>query len=95
MSHNAHEAAKAKEMAADLDMRIMYKLDWSEMKHDFSNVEELKEITRLQHLTRKDYKQHEKKLYRGESVCGQLIFMPSINFDGHLLGCCGVYSKQI
>jgi MoaA/NifB/PqqE/SkfB family radical SAM enzyme len=85
--HNEQEVSQAKKMATDLEMEIYFKPTWDK---DFipQNPEKLKAETGLHYLTRNEY--HEQTGWFPNVMCPQLWTHPAINWDGRLLGCCGV-----
>ncbi len=89
--HNEHEIAKARRMAADLDMQFDFKLSWDDLYgRPFSPVRDKDLVRRESGLgvaTREEYRQ----MYGGEFVerrcCAEIFQRPQINFDGRVLGC--------
>lgn len=94
MEHNLCDVKAAKQMAEELDMQIRYTYDTVKDTFEVSNKEELKEITGLKYLTKKEYNEAGKDLLYGQDYCFQMIFSPQINFDGRLLGCCIVWNDD-
>ena len=88
MAHNEKDVYKAKMLANELGMSIFYKLDWSgNYKPEEPN--KVSAVTGLNCFNRKDFENSTGHRYY--NICYQMIFTPQINWDGRLLGCCGVY----
>jgi hypothetical protein len=85
MEHNQGDVIKAKHMARELNMQIVFKLSWGPGLR-FENPEVLKRETGLEALSREDYIRENKRPYYF-SVCTTLWNSPVINWDGKLLGC--------
>lgn len=94
MEHNENDVIKAKQIANELGMNIYFKLTWDKnYKPNPDNIEKLKKETGLKYLTREDVYKNEKRNYNF-GQCYQLWDSPVINYDGRLLGCCGVYNDD-
>lgn len=89
MEHNEFEAGVAKRIAQDLGIKIFYKLDW-EGRFEPKDPERLEKVTGFNIFNRKSWQEHYGKKYTSD-MCRQLLLAPQINYDGRLLGCCGVY----
>jgi len=88
MEHNENEVSKAKEMAKELGIELIFKLTW-DWGYIPKNVDMLKKETGLQYLARKEILLATGKI--PYHLCHQLWESPQINYDGRLLGCCAVY----
>lgn len=93
--HNEHEIGRARQMAADLNMRFHLKLNWEGIyaKDNFSPIKDLELIRRESGLgaaSRDEYREKYGKEYIHE-CCLHLWQNPQINFDGRVLGCCVNY----
>lgn len=93
MQHNEEDVVNAKRIAQELDIPIDFKLSWDEsykpIKRDL-----LRKETGLQVFTREEYRKHYSKVYLGYLQCRQMFLSPQINWDGRLLGCCGLYKED-
>ena len=82
--HNEDDLPKAREMARELDMRLVPKLSWDDEISPCSREVAEREFgvsSREAYLEKhgKDYKQ---------DICHQLWDHPVVNWDGKVLGCC-------
>jgi MoaA/NifB/PqqE/SkfB family radical SAM enzyme len=89
--HNQHEIARARALAAELDMEFFLKLSWDDFyAAPFSPVTDrklIREESGLQVADRNEYAERYGNHYVA-ATCRQLWVQPHINFDGRLLGCC-------
>lgn len=86
MEHNELEIAKAKQMAAALEIPIFFKYNWDPSYKPIHREYIIRE-TGMQQLTRAEYiKAH--KISPFNHICEQLFIRPQINWDGRMLGCC-------
>ena len=93
MNHNQHEVAKAKEMAHELGMEIVYRRTW---ETGFKVVEDpawLQKVTGMHFIDNASLEQKTQKSFN-YSVCLQPFFEPCINWDGRLLGCCMAWREN-
>ena len=85
--HNEHEIAKARAMAAELDMGFRPKISWDD---DVSPIRN-RELVQLQlpgrALTREQHRQSTGNDYM-RGICLQLWNAPVLNWNGLLTGCC-------
>ncbi len=82
--HNEHELPAAKNLAKDLNMGFVAKLNWNK---SYSPVRDERFVRHeLGFATLDDYEQKNKRLVM--PYCYQLWDSPQINWDGKLLGCC-------
>lgn len=83
--HNEQEVLLAKQQAEKLNMKMFFKL-----QRDFGYVPKdpafLHRVTGLEFLSIEEYNEHTNKDYL--SLCTDMIYVPQINWDGRLLGCC-------
>ena len=75
-----------KEIAKELGIPIKFKLTWDK-KYKPVNREYLIKETGLKQLTRTEFSK-EHKVSPKNNTCNQLFFLPQINWDGRLIGCC-------
>jgi MoaA/NifB/PqqE/SkfB family radical SAM enzyme len=90
MEHNENDIIKVKAMAKELKMNMRFQLAW-DSEYIPKNREILMKETGLKYLTRKEKREKQKGGIYNRSMCHQLWKSPQINWDGRLLGCCGVY----
>lgn len=83
--HNEDDIEAAVNLANQLDMRLVFKLDW-DGEYIPKDKEKVSKLTGLRYFNRKEYMIAENKDYC--DVCNQLLYSPQINYDGRLLGCC-------
>jgi hypothetical protein len=83
--HNEHEIPRARELAAELNMRFYLKLSWDPDFSPVRDVETLREEAGA--ATRDEYRERYGKDYM-HRICHQLWDTPQINWDGKVLGCC-------
>jgi MoaA/NifB/PqqE/SkfB family radical SAM enzyme len=87
--HNEHEVERAREMALELDMNFVPKLNWEDMYDlPFSPVED-PEIARREcgAASRAEFQEKFKRPFC-QPICQELWTRPQVNFDGEVLGCC-------
>ena len=92
MEHNENDIVRAKVMAKELQMKIRFKLTW-DSGYIPENADMLRKETGLKYLSREEVLESEGRLYN-YPMCHQLWISPQINWDGRLLGCCGVYADD-
>jgi hypothetical protein len=92
MEHNECDVIQAKKLAAELNMEIRFKLPW-DAKYEPRDIEMLKKETGLHYFNRDSFLRDTKDAYNVD-MCYQLWLEPQINWDGRLLGCCGVYTAD-
>lgn len=94
--HNEHEIIKAKEEAAKLGIQIIFETNWDK---DFSPVKDKEFIskeTNISYLedanerTFLNYKENSSNWF----FCKFLWEQPQINWDGQILGCCGLFGDN-
>ena len=88
MQHNQDEVEESIRIAKDLNLDIMFKLDWNDGFRP-SEPEKLKRLTSLEYFTRAEYAKATGHMYKSE-ICHQLWNDPQVDFDGMLLGCCKI-----
>ncbi len=86
--HNELEVGKAKEMARELNIPIVFKLNFMP-SYQPTNREYLSRETGLDCLTRAEWLDKHHEPYLSED-CLQMFDDPQFNWDGKLLGCCRV-----
>lgn len=86
MEHNELEIGKAKKLAAELGIPIVFKYNW-DPTYKPVNREYITKQTGLTALTRAESFAEKKRPAYGR-VCKQVFLSPQINWDGRLLGCC-------
>ncbi len=86
-TEDKYQIDTAKQMAKDFNINISFKLTWDN-NYMPKNVGELKELTGLTFLTRKDYEIGVGCDYNIANKCSQLWSFPQLNWNGQLLGCC-------
>ena len=84
--YNELELGKAKKLAKELDVPIVFKLNF--MK-SYKPVKEeyIREETGLESITREEFLHKNKMPYLNDD-CLQMFMDPQFNWDGRLLGCC-------
>ena len=87
MKDNEKDIEKARQKALELDMKIVWKLDWGGT-YVPQNPEWVKRITGLEEFNRNEGN------YNWGNRCRELVFYPKINWDGMLLGCCSSHSMS-
>ncbi|MDD3436164.1 MAG: radical SAM protein [Candidatus Gastranaerophilales bacterium] len=87
--HNEHEIPLAKTLAQELNMRLSFKLSWNDDFSPIKNLNYVKQETGLTYVSRKEHLEKEGKPYI--QACNLLWDMPTINWNGQLLGCCCLY----
>lgn len=90
--HNEHEIPRAKQMAQELNMDIIFKLNWDNKYSPINDADLVKRKTGLAFVTRASFSKAEHKEY--SQACFRLWDNPVINWDGKLLGCCCVYKTD-
>ena len=93
MEHNEEDVELAIKMSKELNMRIIFKLDWSNHGYMPKNPEKMQKLTGMKFFDRNEYKKGVSKNYNS-NICRDLLFSPQINWDGRLLGCCGVFQND-
>ena len=91
--HNEHEIEKAKKMAKDLGIEIVFERAWNE---DFSPVKNQQAADEATGTTwkRDSFEQQIEEFEQGNIDwfdCQYVWDQPQINWDGRLLGCCALY----
>jgi len=99
MEHNESEVIKAKKMAKELNMNIIFKQPWKGEEFEYINheyipkdIDMLKKEINLKYLSPKEELENKKR--PRYAICPQLWYSPQINWDGRLLGCCYVYNDD-
>jgi MoaA/NifB/PqqE/SkfB family radical SAM enzyme len=83
--HNEREVARARELAAGLNMAFNLKLAWDP---EFSPVTDEESLRKeIGAATREEYRQRFGRDYV-QSICHELWNQPQVNWDGRVLGCC-------
>ena len=85
--HNEHEIPAAKELAARLDMSIVFKMNWDENFAPLQRPDWVMQETGWQVASRAEHLAQTHQEYKHQ-ICRQLWHTPQINWDGRLLGCC-------
>ena len=88
--HNEHEIARARELAAEWNMTLYFKLGWD---NEFSPIRDMEAVRRAMDTgvaTRAEYREKFGTEYL-DQVCHQLWDLPQVNWDGKMLGCCRNY----
>ena len=91
MKHNVHEIQKARELASELGMGIVYKRSWNP-----SEAEAVDRMLAQNSLTLDSRNSFPSQSTEDQSklpvyeihYCNDMIFTPQINWDGRILGCC-------
>ncbi len=84
--HNEHEIPLARDMAAELGMEIIFKLNWDASYSPMRNVAWVLKETRLPAASRQAYFEQTGEDYK-QGICQQLWHEPQINWNGKNLGC--------
>jgi len=92
--HNEKEIPKAKTLAKELNMNIMFSLNWDKTFSPVYDKNFIKKETGLDCVVQKDYVEKNRIPYYFD-VCDQLWNNPQINWDGALLGCCSVITPVL
>ena len=92
MAEDEEDAAAAADLARELEMDIVFKLDY---RGGFQpkDPETLRRITGLELLDRGTYDSSRGEEYDSR-YCSQLLLEPQINWDGRLLGCCTTFAAD-
>ncbi|MCI8307292.1 MAG: radical SAM protein [Lachnospiraceae bacterium] len=90
MNHNELEAAEAKFLAYELDMKICFKQTW-EPGFVPQHPEMLLWETGIDFRRNESPEQHHDTEVFGNHLCRQIYLEPRINWDGRLFGCCTNY----
>lgn len=94
--HNEHEILKAKKEAEKLGIQIIFDMNWDK---DFSPVVNKEFILRETNISYEhdsteriilNYQKNNSNWF----FCKFLWVQPQINWDGQILGCCGLYRKN-
>jgi len=85
-TESKEEIELAKKLAKEFNVELKFKLT-HEINYTPKNSQELKEITGLKYVTRKEAADNG-EYYLTASKCRQLWNSPAINWNGDLLGCC-------
>ena len=93
MEHNECDIVKAKEMAKQLQMKIVFKLTWDPGYYP-KNAAMVRKETGLNYLSNEEAVEKEGREYAIMTICHQLWTCPQINWDGRLLGCCGIFTDD-
>jgi len=86
MGHNQHELDQARSMARYLGMTFRPMLNWSPIYSPVTDEAFIRRRTTLGVASRAEYRIKYGKPYF--IPCYQLWFIPAVNWDGKLLGCC-------
>ena len=92
MACTEKDIGKAKEIAKELQIPIVFKLTWDK-KYIPQDRDYICRETGLLSLTTSEYKKEKSECY-GSRMCNQLFIEPQINWDGRLLGCCAIYQAD-
>lgn len=85
--HNEHEIPKAKKMAKDLNIGIVFALNWDKEYSQIKDRAFVEKETGLKNININE--DHEDNIKNQSWIfCFQLWDQPQINWDGELLGCC-------
>jgi MoaA/NifB/PqqE/SkfB family radical SAM enzyme len=82
--HNEHEVDKARQMAADLNMAINFKLSWDP---DYAPVADQRLARRLAGAADRQESSDDHGIRYHSKACTQLWRKPAINWDGKVIGC--------
>ncbi len=94
MQHNECDVEKATIMAKQLGIKNMFfKFDCIKDEFVPKDRAKLEKITGMKYFSRKEYNKDHYKIYFND-MCEQAIFMPQINWDGRLLGCCMIWRED-
>jgi len=88
--HNEHEIPLAKQMARELGMELIFKLNWDESYSPMRNTDWVLKETNLPAASREEYFKQKGEDYK-QDICHQLWLEPQINWNGKNLGCCRNY----
>lgn len=94
--HNEHEIDKAKQLAKDLDMEILFSGNFLQEFSPVKNPTLVKQKTGIDVKVIPDYNKAE-LLQENKDVwfcCKDLFEYPQINWDGKVIGCCPIYSNS-
>jgi len=84
--HNEHEIARARQMAAELGMEFVAKLNWDPAFSPVRNAEAVRRESGTGAASREEYAAAHGMPYK-HMTCHQLWERPQLNWDGTLLGC--------
>jgi len=85
--HNEHELPMARQMAKELDMIFVPKMNWDSSYSPIVDRSMVMAETGWPGITREEYQSHKGVNYM-RGVCYSLWHSPRINYDGKILGCC-------
>jgi MoaA/NifB/PqqE/SkfB family radical SAM enzyme len=85
--HNEHEISEARDLAAELDMDFLVKLNWDPEFSPVMDKDAISTATGTGAATRAEFREKHGSEYFGH-ICEQLWNNPQINWDGKVLGCC-------
>lgn len=91
--HNEDEIPKAKQLAKELNMDIIFASNWDNDFSPIRNKEFVSKETTLSDIFESNFGQDAKIKYQSD-VCNQMWANPQINWDGTLLGCCVLYQDD-
>ena len=86
--HNYNEINAAKELAKELGMTFLIKLNHDETYSPVRNRKLVTRSTKLKVISRSEYYRKYGKVYLQKEICSELWNNPQINWDGRVLGCC-------
>jgi MoaA/NifB/PqqE/SkfB family radical SAM enzyme len=86
MGHNEHELPVARDMARELGMEFMPKLNWDLSYAPVRDRAFVRQESGLGVADRREFRRRHERDYL--VLCHQLWLTPQINWDGKLLGCC-------
>ena len=93
-NHNEHEIIKAKEMAKELGVGIVFSLPWGKNTYIPKDADFVTKETGLQFASVKSMESTTKKKF-SLNLCARMFEAPQINYDGKLLGCCILYKEWL
>ena len=91
--HNEHEILKAKQMAKDLNVDIVFSLPWGDKTFTPKNPEFVKKETGIKFASVGESQEKTGKK-RALNLCARVFSAPQINYDGKLLGCCILFKEH-
>lgn len=85
--HNEHEIDTARQMADELNMDFVLKLNWDDSYSPVRDKEKVRKQMAEGVASRQEYVEKFDEPYLA-GICSQLWEQPQVNFDGTVLGCC-------
>jgi len=93
--HNEHEISKARELAKELKMSFLPKINWNPDYSPIRDRELVEKATGFTALTPDEHlAQNGEQVFYMKSLCFLMWHAPQINSDGRMFGCCRFMRKE-